>query len=102
MSFIENNEFDSDLVALNTETEAQSLISITSSSINSNDLAFSKKQKNLCSKLFVEKLFEEKDLLQEHPNSQTHYHHPAQKKFERQAKAANLPNYNLILDVVTR
>ncbi|CAG8445354.1 845_t:CDS:1, partial [Cetraspora pellucida] len=72
MSSIKHNEFELDLVESNTEIEAQSLTSITSSSNNSNNPASSRKQTILRSKLFHEKLFEEKDLPPEHPNAQTH------------------------------
>ncbi|CAG8786348.1 11541_t:CDS:1, partial [Cetraspora pellucida] len=73
MSLIKHNEFELDLVESNTEIKAQSLTSITSSINNSNNLASSRKRITLRSKLFHKKLFEEKDLLPEHLNAQTHH-----------------------------
>ncbi|CAG8646132.1 15255_t:CDS:2 [Cetraspora pellucida] len=73
MSSIKHNEFELDLVESNTEIKAQSLTSITSSSNNSNNPAFFRKQMTLRSKLFYEKLFEKKDLSPEHLNAQTHH-----------------------------
>ncbi|CAG8742662.1 16766_t:CDS:1 [Cetraspora pellucida] len=54
----------------NTEHKSQPLASITSSINNNKDPATSSRKR--CSKLFLERLFEEKDFSLKHPKTHTH------------------------------
>ncbi|CAG8473027.1 10187_t:CDS:1 [Cetraspora pellucida] len=73
MSLIENYDsaqYEPEHFMYNTEHKSQPLASITSSINNSEDPATSSRKRH--SKLFLEGLFEERDLSLEHPKTHTH------------------------------